>query len=65
MPNVDTRGIPGALHEKLAKDFNPKVALMNICQYLQAVEEELTARIEALEAQAAARKGAKSKEAGQ
>ena len=37
---------PNALYRAIAKDYNPKQAEMNICRYVQMLEQ----RIEALEA---------------
>jgi hypothetical protein len=45
---LDTSGRPGDLYYRIAKDFSPKVAAMNICLYI----EGLAARITALEAAA-------------
>lgn len=39
---------PNELYRSIAKDYNPKQAEMNICKYIQRLEQ----RIEALEASA-------------
>ncbi len=39
------------LYRQIAKDYTPKQAEMNICKYIQQMEDRLTERIEDLEEQ--------------